>query len=192
MKRLAGVCILMIVCMFAPVPAYSAVSINDNVDRYDINGRTAAELRREMSAKGPAGSGGRRFDGYTKWYVSWSYRYRNVGAGCVIASVSTSVRVTITLPQWRNESAGDSATRAQWARYIAALELHERGHRQNGVDAANEVDQAIAAMPPAGSCDALGSAANALGMSILQRYNQRDIDYDNETRHGATQGARFP
>lgn len=175
---------------FAPVQA--AVSVSDSVERYAIEGSTAADLRREMSAKGPPGAGGRRFDGYTKWYVSWSYRYNNVGAGCTIASVTTSVRVTITLPQWRNESAGDSTTRAQWARYLAALERHEQGHRQNGVDAANEVDRSIAAMPPAGSCDALGTAANTLGQSILQRYNQRDLDYDRETSHGATQGARFP
>ena len=80
----------------------------------------------------------------------------------------------------------------QWARYIAALELHEQGHRRHGVDAANEVDRAIAAMPPAGSCDALGKNANALGMSILRKYNQLDLDYDRDTGHGATQGARFP
>jgi len=34
--------------------------------------------------------------------------------------------------------------------------------------------------------------ANALGMSILRNYNQRDLDYDRDTEHGATQGARFP
>ena len=54
------------------------------------------------------------------------------------------------------------------------------------------MDQAIAAMPPAGSCDTLGTSANALGKSILRKYNQLDLDYDRDTRHGTTQGARFP
>ena len=138
------------------------------------------------------GAGGRRFDGYTRWYVSWRYQYSNSGGSCAIASVTTSVKVTMTLPRWSNESGGNSATRQQWARYLAALEQHEQGHRRHGVEAAHEVDRAIAAMPPAGSCDALGANANALGTSILRKYNQLDLDYDRDTQHGATQGARFP
>ena len=27
---------------------------------------------------------------------------------------------------------------------------------------------------------------------VLQKFSQRDLDYDRDTRHGATQGARFP
>lgn len=174
------------------LPAQAAVTLDDHVEHYRISGSTPSDLRREMSAQGPQGAGGRRFDGYTRWYVSWNYRYNNTGGGCTIASVTTRVKVTITLPQWRNESRADSTTRAQWSRYLAALELHEQGHRRHGVDAANEVDQAIAAMPSASNCDALGANANALGMSILRKYNQRDLDYDRDTKHGAAQGARFP
>lgn len=174
------------------LPAHAAVDINDHVERYTIEGATPPELRREMSAKGPQGKEGQRFDGHTRWYVNWRYQYKNTAGGCAIASVTTSVKATITLPQWRNEKRADSATRELWTRYLAALDQHEQGHRRHGVDAANEIDLAIAAMPPAGSCDALGANANALGMRILQKYQQRDLDYDRDTRHGATQGARFP
>lgn len=174
------------------LPAEAAVDINDQVERYGIEGSTPADLRREMNAKGPRVSDGRRYDGHTRWHVSWRYHYSSTRGSCAIASVTTSVKVTITLPQWGNESRGDNAMRAQWSRYLAALELHEQGHRRHGVDAATDVDLAIAALPPAGNCDALGANANALGMRILQKYQQRDRDYDRDTRHGATQGARFP
>jgi len=174
------------------LPAKAAVDINDQVERYGIEGSTPADLRREMNAKGPRASDGRRYDGHTRWHVSWRYQYSSTRGSCAIASVTTSVKVTIALPQWRNESRVDNATRAQWSRYLAALELHEQGHRRHGVDAATDIDLAIAALPPAGNCDALGANANALGMRILQKYQQRDRDYDRDTRHGATQGARFP
>ena len=173
-------------------PAYAAVDIDDQVERYPITGSTPADLRREMNAKGPHSSDGRRFDGHTRWHVSWRYQYSNSGSGCTIASVNTSVKVTMTLPEWRNEGSANGDTRRHWSGYIVALERHEQGHRRHGIDAANEVDRAIAALPPAGNCDALGANANALGMSILRKYNQRDLDYDRDTRHGATQGARFP
>jgi predicted secreted Zn-dependent protease len=182
----------LIVLTVSVLPAQAAVDVNDQVERYAIEGTTAQDLRREMNTKGPQGTGGRRFDGYTRWYVSWRYQYKRTDGGCAIASVATNVKSTITLPQWRNEDRADSATRAQWSRYLSALDLHEQGHRRHGVDAAHEIDAAIAAMPPAGSCDALGANANALGMRILQKYQQRDLDYDRDTNHGATQGARFP
>jgi predicted secreted Zn-dependent protease len=188
-------CVLIIMSVVLGIwvlPAQPAVDVNDQVEHYMIEGATPPDLRREMSTKGPQGKEGRRFDGHTRWYVSWRYQYKNIGGGCAIASVTTKVKSTITLPQWRNESRADGTTRALWSRYLAALELHEQGHRRHGVDAAHEIDLAIAAMPSAGSCDALGTNANALGMRILQKYQQRDLDYDRDTNHGATQGARFP
>ncbi len=184
--------VAMVALMAYALPAPAAVDIDDQVERYAIDGSTPADLRREMRAKGPRGADGKPFDGYTRWYVSWRYRYNTAGGSCAIDAVTTSVKVTMTLPQWRNPGAANTAAQQQWSRYVAALELHEQGHRRHGVDAAHEVDRAIAAMPPAGSCDALGAKANALGTSILRKYNQLDLDYDRDTRHGATQGARFP
>jgi predicted secreted Zn-dependent protease len=173
-------------------PAQAVVNLADEVEHYDIAGTTPADLRREMNANGPRGAGGRRFDGYTRWRMSWRYRYHNRGGGCSIASVTTSVKVTMTLPRWTNESQASAAVRQHWARYLATLEQHEQGHRRHGMDAAAEIDRAIAALPKAATCDALGAEANATGLRIVRQYNQRDLDYDRDTEHGATQGARFP
>ena len=191
MKALLVCCVLLALAACA-LPAQAAVDLDDQIEHYAIHGATPADLRREMNTRGPQGAGSRRFDGYTRWFVSWRYDYSNTRGGCSIASVTTSVKVLMTLPQWSDESRASSATRQQWARYLAALELHEQGHRRHGIAAANEIYGAIAAMPPAGSCDALSKNANALGMSILRKYNQLDLDYDRDTGHGASQGARFP
>jgi predicted secreted Zn-dependent protease len=191
---MGSICSGIILCVAgaAASATFAAVEVVDSAERYAITGSTPVELRREMNSKGPRGDDGRRFDGFTRWLVSWRYRYNNTGRGCTIASVTTSVKITITLPEWRNANDGDSATREQWSRYLAALERHEQGHRRHGVAAGHEVDQAIAELPPASTCDALGANANALGASILRKYNQLDLDYDRDTDHGATQGARFP
>ena len=173
-------------------PVQGAVDMRDQTERYAIAGSTPAELRRELNLKRPRTADGRQFDGHTHWHVSWRYRYLKSGSGCAIASVNTSLKVTITLPEWRNEREADSGTRRLWSRYLAALELHEQGHRRHGVHAANEIDHAIAAIPTAVNCDGLGVAVNALGGNILRKYNQHDVDYDRDTKHGATQGARFP
>ena len=117
---------LLIAASLCALPVQAAVTLGDHVEHYDISGSTPADLRREMNAKGPQGAGGKRFDGYTRWHVSWRYQYNHTAGGCAIASVTTSAKVTITLPRWTNEGGAGGSSRQQWARYLAALENTSR------------------------------------------------------------------
>jgi predicted secreted Zn-dependent protease len=183
--------LMLIALLMSALPTQAAVGISDRLERYAISGSTPSDLRLEMNSKGPRGNaGGQVFDGYTRWSVIWRYRYNNFGNTCAITSVATSVTVTITLPKWDDEITADNNTRSKWSRYLAALELHERGHRQMGIDAAKEIDRVISGM--SGRCDALEARANEAGKAILNKYRQLDLDYDRDTDHGAMQGARFP
>jgi predicted secreted Zn-dependent protease len=173
-------------------PALAGVQTSIQVEHYDIRGSTAADLRAEMRARGPTGPDGRRFDGYTRWRVSWEYHYRSGGGQCAIDSVKTTVQITTTLPRWTDEARGNSALRDQWRRYLAALTQHEDGHAQNGLGAARDIDAAIARLPAEPNCGAMAERANAAGQARLRQYNQRDLDYDRETGHGRSQGAVFP
>ncbi len=173
-------------------PAPAEVQSNARVEHYDVRGATAAQLRTEMSARGPVGPGGGRFDGYTRWYVSWRYAFRSGNSQCAIDRVTTDVKVTTTLPRWADEARADGALRDQWRRYLAALTQHEDGHAQNGLGAARDIDAAIARLPAESNCDAMSARANAAGQAILRQYNQRDLDYDRDTGHGRSQGAVFP
>jgi len=185
--RLAAFCIL----ATTGACAYAGVASSDTVDFYSISGASENDLRREMSAKGPTGTGG-RFDAYTRWNIRWRYSYRQAGGLCRIDSVTTDVTVTMTLPKWQDESAASERLQRRWREYLTALTTHENGHRQNGLDAAHEIDRGIAALPAQANCGALGAAANALGDEIIRNHKQRDLDYDRATSHGRTQGARFP
>lgn len=172
--------------------ARAEVVSNDTIERYPIRGASEAELRIEMSAKGPLGAGGRRFDGYTRWNINWRYNYRQDGGWCRIGTVTTDVKVTTTLPEWSDDRAAPEPLRKRWREYMAALTEHESGHRGHGMDAAREIDRGIAALPAQSNCGALGNAANDLGNQVIRQYNERDLDYDRRTGHGLTQGTRFP
>ena len=177
--------VIALACAWA-LPVHAVIEVTDQVEYYDIQGLTALDLRYDMNAKGPQAPSGDRFDGYTRWHANWRWRYRNTGSSCAIESVR------MTLPRWQNERSADLATQQEWARFLAALERHEDGHRRNGVAAGDEIDQRVASLPPAATCAALGAIADELGKRIVQRYTQLDADYDRDTGHGATQGARYP
>lgn len=159
---------------------------------YDIEGDTETQLRSSLDTHGPQDESGDRNDAYTSWYVTWHYAFDESPEGCGIGPVSTQVRVTVTLPRWKGFAEEHHPLNEHWRKYLEALRVHESGHREHGFQAAVEITDSLPTLPRLPTCDAAELAANEAARSILQRYKQRDVDYDEETRHGATQGALFP
>jgi predicted secreted Zn-dependent protease len=163
-----------------------------NYDYYDIEGRTAAELRQQMNIYGVAWSNGNIYDAYTGWDVKWNYRYRLTDENCSIQSVTTTLTVEFRLPRWVNHASETAALKKKWDAYMQSLRLHENGHKDIGVKAAVEIERSIAELEPAETCDDLAETANALGRRIISEYAAAEREYDVQTNFGETQGAVFP
>jgi len=163
-----------------------------NYDYYDIEGRTAAELRQQMNIYGVAWTNGSIYDAYTGWNVKWNYRYRVTDHNCSIGSVSTTLNVEFRLPRWTDYDGGSSALKKKWDEYMGSLRQHENGHKDLGIQAAIEIERSIAGLKPAQTCDNLAQTANALGRRIISEYAAKEREYDDQTNFGETQGAVFP
>jgi predicted secreted Zn-dependent protease len=175
------------------VDALADPVVTQTFDYYDVDGATAQELRAELDRRGPIdGTEHRRFDAVTHWYVRWRFTYENVGGGCEITTVSTNADITYAFPRLRHQSAAPAALRRAFAGYLKNLLVHEKGHAQVGIDIAARIEAAIRRLPSAPTCPVLDDAANDLGHALIKEANQLDIDYDAQTQHGKTQGARFP
>jgi predicted secreted Zn-dependent protease len=77
----------------------------------------------------------------------------------------------------------------EWDRFIGALWVHERGHAEHGIRAANDIKAKLEGLPPEANCEAAGARANAAAQEILAQYAGIDVDYDRQTEGGKTQGA---
>ena len=163
-----------------------------NYDYYDIEGRTAAELREQMDRNGVLWTNGNTYDAYTGWNVKWNYRYRVTDHECSIESVATILNVEFRLPRWIDHADGPLALKEKWDEYMQALRHHEEGHKNIGVKAAAEIERSIAELEPAGNCDDLAEIANQLGRRIISEYAAKEKEYDAQTNFGETQGAVFP
>jgi predicted secreted Zn-dependent protease len=159
---------------------------------YDVGGATPQDVRVYLNRHGPFDAQGRRFDGYTRWYVRWRYLYKSVPEGCAIASVVTSADIAITLPRLGADSQASDELKKSFADYVEKLRVHEEGHAQTAIDTAKRIDDGIAALPPEATCERLGQVANELGYALIKEANQADLDYDARTQHGRTQGVQFP
>lgn len=174
-------------------PVSAEPKVTETVEHYEVSGASPWEVRKALNELGPIdGTEKKRFDAVTKWFVNWRYRYQKTEQSCAIASATTDVKVTITMPRLKDEGAAPPALREAFDTYTANLMVHEKGHGKIGIDIARRIEDGIAKLPAEPNCDRMGQVANELGRKLIKEANQQDIDYDAQTRHGATQGARFP
>jgi predicted secreted Zn-dependent protease len=168
-------------------------SITVDTNYYSITGSTAQQLRDQLNQLRPSDEKtGKRFDAYTRWSVRWDYRYSNNSDSCQISEADVKTKIVITLPQWQIPANPSKPLVNKWNRYMAALRSHEDGHKNHGIAASQEILSLLQQFPKQASCSQLSRAANQAAQLVIKKYNQRDLEYDRVTKHGATQGAKFP
>jgi predicted secreted Zn-dependent protease len=128
--------------------------------------------------------------GRADWHVSYQFTTRPAPGGCAVASVTTKLALKVRLPRWTPAQDASADLQARWARYMAALEVHEAGHLQNGRDFEGNFKRVASGMSGM-DCGALDAAVRAQFDSMSKQAAARDRDYDTQTQHGATQGAFF-
>jgi len=156
---------------------------------YTVQAQPGESLRQALNGATPIAVNGKRFHGYTRWNVRWTFRWwREPSGRCTITEVQTHLRAEVQLPQLHTAT---PAQQAVYDRYLPALSGHEQGHVQFGRDAAQAIDEGIARLPAAPDCATLERTANALGHRLLREHTEREKAYDQRTGHSATQGARL-
>ncbi len=168
--------------------AFATPQITESTEYYDIQGRTTADLGREMNEKGIR-EGSQTHAGRTRWNIKWRYHYQDAGADCRLESVEVTLDIHYEMPRWVHHEAVPAEVIQKWESYYAALEAHEKGHADHGREAAQEIENAIYSTGSGTPCSEFNAKADAAGNAILDRYRQIEIDYDAETKHGRTQGA---
>jgi predicted secreted Zn-dependent protease len=128
--------------------------------------------------------------GHTDWYLTYTYRPRSAPGGCAVDSVTTKLDLKVRMPRWTPSSGASSDLQSRWGRYLSALHTHELGHVQNGRDFESAFKRTASATS-APDCGALDASLRSSFAALLRQANQRDVDYDAQTRHGATQGAYY-
>jgi predicted secreted Zn-dependent protease len=150
---------------------------------YDIEGATEGELRDQLNELGPVDSSGYKGDAVTEWHISWDWP----GFGsedCNLSEADVSYTVEVLFPRWTAPDDASNNLVIKWFNYTYKLAKHEKGHVDYVVDNYQIVLEAI----KGATCETADAAAEA----ALEPLRAFDLEYDSQTGHGATQGARFP
>jgi predicted secreted Zn-dependent protease len=145
---------------------------------YDVTGTTAKELQAATRHLGGLHSAG------TQWSVGVEFHWVSNGSECSVASVSTKVDITVTLPRWTNASVAPDALRLRWALGLRDLRLHEQVHVDNAISTAKAIHKAVRELRPAADCQTLDGDVHRTEKTLVEEALRRDDSYDLRTAHG--------
>ncbi|MBT0960043.1 DUF922 domain-containing protein [Denitromonas iodatirespirans] len=172
------------------LPAGAQATVRITQLSYPVDLADTPDLRRALSAASTVREGGRTFHSDTRWTVRWHTFWRSAGGQCAMQRVSTEVDIAYTFPQ-ATRLPRRAELRQRYADYLTALQVHEQGHADLAVQAAERIEAALMAVPPQPDCDTLSETANRRGHAILDHTRARERTYDATTGHGRTQGAHL-
>lgn len=158
---------------------------------YQVYGYTPSEVRNQLNECG-AKSEGEAYDAYTSYYVNWAYNYNSVAGGCAIKDATVGIKVDFFYPKWDDPGNAQTGLAERWQNYMTNLIIHEEGHKDIATRGAETIYDSLSTLPLQATCDEAESAAYTSASSIFADYDNRNKAYDDETGHGATQGAVFP
>lgn len=176
------------------VPTGTTVRLQEA--NYTIRGATAEDLLTGMRVGGPG----------ENWFAfRWELRYgyqgeerEGVGSAAVYHFPRCGVRdfrivldFTRTVPEWDNPPEASEALVADWAAFQDAVRIHGEGHRDIALDAIREIFSRMRTFETE-DCSVLRQDVQRVVEGIVDRHQQRSVDYDAETGHGRAQGALWP
>jgi predicted secreted Zn-dependent protease len=168
----------------------AAVEVEQTRQHYAITGSKARQLKRDMKRLGPR-EGGRRYVAYTAWTLTWTYTFDEGARECRLDAFDVRAEIETTLPRWEPAAGARSELIEKWERFLEAIERHEAGHARLAFEAAGSVDAAVRSLGARSTCAELEREIVATAEQEVERYRRREREYDQETRHGRTQGARL-
>jgi predicted secreted Zn-dependent protease len=162
----------------APTPAQAPAAAGLHVSFYDIQAHSHESLVRALDAHRPHAR--------SSWTFAYEYKPGLVGSRCRVGTVTTQLRMEMTLPRWTPSAGADPALVERWQRFVEALRLHEDRRLDHARALENAIGPALASLPLASDCKALDAAARARYEALLGEARAHDQDYEARAQRGET------
>jgi len=175
-------------CGFGTAEAQTHVEITEtlNTHSYDLSGQTVRDLRLGFRARSRPG-----MMAETRAGLATNLDYAFTQDSCRLAGVSLRVSIDIEYPNWVERHQASDALRAEWDRFMAALETHETGHADVFRTGLQALKTRIEAIEPRADCASLRTAFDAELAAFNRQMDDLQSAYERDTRRGALQGARL-
>lgn len=179
MRRLT-VLIAAAAAILAVAPAAQAETITrKSFSYFSVGGKTAAELDRELSRRGPAVKAtGMRHPGATRMKFGGNVTYAETNGRCRIAEATITLDTRIILPRWKNRQRAEAGLALVWDTLARDIKRHEERHAEIARIHARKLEEAIDKLRPRRDCEAMKARVAEVTNRILADHDREQARFD--------------
>lgn len=165
------------------------VTLRRDITDYAVAGASVRELRLSIATRARLEPDRTAYGGFTTWKLGWRYTSsRSAPGGCRPNGVTVYLDLSVRYPAWEDSSAASAPVREEWNRYVTALKAHEGNHAAIAIRGANRLAAELKDLVSP-ICSGLQSDAQRLANNAINSIRTENNEYDENTRHGVTEGA---
>lgn len=175
------------------VACSSSTGSKISVDYYSINGKSTAELDRQIRQKGPRINGGKHAVAVARIRMIPDLKFKPSHLGspresCTITSAKVSVDAKVTLPRWAGRAKASAKLGEAWDNIEKYTRLHEATHVNIALFQAKKMEEALSGLSSKGNCTVLRLKARDIVREALKVHDkvQRKFDADEQRRFAQT------
>lgn len=166
------------------------LSLKENRQVYDIEGKTAAEIQAGLAKHGLISATESGYRSPFVWQLSWQLTPVTTAEGCKVKDLAVTLTTIASEPDWEAPAAAPAALKAEWARYLGAYRAWMAKHRSITVAKAQALKARVAKLQ-AQNCEALKRGVDFIGQQWLDDMHKADDDFARTTRHGEADGVTW-
>jgi predicted secreted Zn-dependent protease len=155
---------------------------------YNVKAATASQIPDALAKATPIVRDGKRYRGYTKNNYKWKIETIKSPDNCSVSNVQVTLKTTYTLPKMINLNGHSSKFIQIWNGYFYSLYLHEKGHGEIAKKTSIQLEETLTKII-AKNCSLLKEEITFMGNRTIAKSQIKHDLYDEETKHGQTQGA---
>ncbi|MGO4451726.1 DUF922 domain-containing Zn-dependent protease [Phyllobacterium sp. TAF24] len=178
MKTILRMAAFAFVCLFAAQSASAAVVLR-KYEYFTLSGKTAADLDRELSHRGPQiHKTGQRHPGATQMRFNTKVKYGSDAKSCRVVEADITIHARVHLPRWKQRASAKPDLALIWDTLSADIKRHEESHIIIARTAAFDMERAFKALPWRSNCDEMKNDAAALMTKLMQQQDAAQVQFD--------------
>lgn len=146
---------------------------------FQIGGKTADDLDRELERRGPyTSSTGMRHPGATKIKFGGDITYAEQNGRCRIQSARVTVSAQIILPNWKNRRQASASLGLVWDTLSRDIKRHEERHAEIARQHALTLEKTLLGLGTRQTCDELQRQVDVVSAEAIDAHDRDQNRFD--------------
>lgn len=162
----------------------------DPPEYYKVYGNSISAIQGQIAECSPISDTNTVYSANTGTALSTFYTYsKQSNNNCSLTSAMVSLHINMILPDWQNTTVPvDQKLLNRWSRFSEALKTHELGHVNISKSYGQKLYSKLSSLGHL-NCDQIDEDIRNTIDEFTSAMDRANLNYDNITKHGTTEGA---